>query len=68
LHKGWVCGRICDRKLLESLNIKLGGFNHEENVFENCLIPEAVFAQLDEHFGLFSWGLDDFEVKNASKM
>jgi hypothetical protein len=61
LYKGWIGCKLSERKLLQSFGIKLGEYDYDENIFMDCIVPEAAFAKLDEHFNILSWGLDPWD-------
>jgi len=58
-HKGWIVAPLEDKPLLEGMGIRLGPFDADEIVFNDCEVPDEAMESLNPLWGRIYWGLDE---------
>jgi hypothetical protein len=56
--RGRITGDSEDKKFLESLGVKVGPYNREEDTFEPCEVSAKALDKLEPHWGRFFWVLE----------
>lgn len=52
-YKGWIIAKEEDKEKLQELGIRLGLYNKEEHLFEDCIVSDDVLVALDPFWGIF---------------
>ena len=65
IYSGWIVGKKKDTGLLQSLGVKIGKYNRNIGMFENCIVDEETLSKLDYFWGKFYWGFKEIDSKET---
>jgi len=57
MYSGWISANITDKSMLESFGVRVGNYNPEEKIFENCFVSHDALNKLEPYWGYFIWHL-----------
>lgn len=70
IYRGWIGACESDATYLKRLGITLGDYNHEDQSFDDCEVPETAMDELDNYWGTFIWYLvpEETEMSEITSM